>query len=239
MQVQSVPTRALLICRDVHSIESLCHCTQQLSIQTEICADIASAVRKLCHSKFEAIIVDLSSDPGALELITKLHAMTSHKKAVIFAISGGAEQTAAAFHAGATFALDKSLAPATVLRTLRAAYPMLVAERRRYFRYPLDLPVFLKKDAGPESKARTVNLSEAGMGILSPETLSSGDHIHLRICLPNTANDLALDAEVCWTNAEGQAGVAFERVSSSAKECLQNWLSARFEECTPPLVEKS
>lgn len=239
MQVQSVATRALLICRDVQVIESLCHCTQQLSIQTEICADIPSAVRKLCHAKFEAIIIDLSSDAGGLELISKLHAMTSHKKAVIFAISDGAEQTAKAFHAGATFALDKPLAPITVLRTLRAAYPMLVAERRRYFRYPLDHTVFLKKPAGLEFKARTVNLSEAGMGILSPETLSSGDHIQLRICLPNTSDYLALDAEVCWTNAEGQAGVAFERMSNSIKESLQNWLSARFEECTPPLVEKA
>jgi CheY-like chemotaxis protein len=238
MSVEPVMTRALLVCRDIPAIEILCHCAQQLSIQVEICPNSASATGLLCHSKFESVIVDLASDPAARELITKLHAMTSHKKAVIFAICDGEEQTRDAFKAGAMFSLERHASPMAVLRTLRAAYPMMVAERRRYFRYPMETTVFVKKGSSTEFKACTVNLSEAGMAILSSEPLSSDDHIQLRFCLPSTTDHLSLAAEVCWTNADGRAGLKFERVARAARECLQNWLSARFEECTPPVATK-
>ena len=116
---------------------------------------------------------------------------------------------------------------------------MLVTERRRYFRYPLDMTVFVKKETSPEFKARSVNLSQAGMAIVSPEPLTSGDHIQIRLSLPNTTDFLTLRANVCWTNSEGQAGVEFQQVVSSVKERLQNWLAARFEECTPPVATKA
>jgi DNA-binding NarL/FixJ family response regulator len=239
MAVDPVATRALLVSRDIQAIETLSHCAQQMAIQVELCPDATSATRELCHNKFEAVIVDLASGPAAFELITKLHAMTSHKKAVVFAVCDVEEQTKAAFQAGATLSFDRPLSPGAVLRTLRAAYPMLVTERRRYFRYPLEMTVFVKKETSPEFKARSVNLSQAGMAILSPEPLTSGDHIQIRLCLPGTTDFLSLRANVCWTNSEGQSGVEFQQVVASVKERLQNWLAARFEECTPPATTKA
>jgi len=239
MAVDQVATRALLVCRDIQAIETVCHCAQQMAIQVELCPDTTSAARELCHNKFEAVIVDLADGPATLELIIKLHRMTSHKKAVIFAICDIEEQRKAAFQAGATFSFDRPLSPGAVLRTPRAAYPMLVTERRRYFRYPLEMTVFVKKETSPEFKARSVNLSQAGMALLSPEPLTSGDHIQIRLCLPSTTDFLTLRANVCWTNSEGQAGVEFQQMVPSVKEHLQNWLAARFEECTPPVATKA
>lgn len=239
MSSEPVMTRALLVCRDIQAIESLCHCAQQIGIQVEVCSDFASATKKLCRSKFEAVIIDLATGPGAFDLITKLHGMTSHKKAVLFAICDGDEQRKAAFQTGATLLLERNLAPVAVLRTFRAAYPMMVAERRRYFRYPIDTAVFVKTEASPEFKARSVNLSEAGMAISSSEPLSSGEHIRVRLCLPSTTDCLTLAAEIRWANADGLAGVEFHRVAPSTKERLQNWLAARFEECAPALDTKT
>jgi CheY-like chemotaxis protein len=238
MSSELVMTRALLVCREPQTIESLCHSAQQIGIHVEICSDSVAAASKVCHSKFEAVIIDLGSGPGALELITKLHGTPSHKKAVLFAICDGEEQRKAAFQTGATLILEKDFSPVAVLRTFRAAYPMMVAERRRYFRYPIETPLFVKKQASPEFRARSVNLSEGGMAISCAEPLSSGDYIQLRICLPGTTEYLTLPAEVRWTDAEGQAGVEFQRVAPAAKERLQDWLVARFEECTPPFATK-
>jgi len=235
VSVEQIVTRALLVCRDTRSVDMLCHCTQQMAIQIDVCPDTASATRKLCRNKFEAIIVDLAIGPDALDLIRRLHGMTSHKKAVIFAMSDTEEQAKAAFQSGATFCLEKSALPRSTLRTLRAAYPMMVGERRRYFRSPLDTTVFLKIGALPEFRARSVNLSESGMAVVSNEPLSSGDRIQLRLCLPDTADFLTLTADVCWTNAEGKAGVEFQQMLPSVKKRLQNWLAARFDECTQPL----
>lgn len=239
MLIDPVSTRALLVCRDIQAIEILCHCAQQMAIQVELCPDATSATKELCHNKFEAVIVDLASGPAVFELITKLHGMTSHKKAVIFAICDTEEQRKAAFQAGATLSFDRPLSPGAVLRTFRAAYPMLVTERRRYFRYPLEMTVFVKKETLPEFKARSINLSQAGMAILSPESLTSGDHIQIRFCLPSTTDFLTFRANVCWTNSEGHAGVEFQQMGPSVKDRLHNWLTARFEECTPPVAAKA
>jgi len=239
VSVEQIVTRALLVCRDTRSVDMLCHCTQQMAIQIEVCPDAASATRKLCRNKFEAIVVDLAIGPDALDLIRKLHGMTSHRRAVIFAISDTEEQAKAAFQSGATFLLEKDSLPLTTLRTLRAAYPMMVAERRRYFRFPLDMMVFIRIGALPEFRARSVNLSESGMAVVSNEPLSSGDRIQLRLCLPDAADFLTLTADVCWTNAEGRAGVKFQQVLPSVRERLQNWLAARFDECTQPLAPKA
>jgi len=232
MSSAGIKTRALLVSRDIQAIESLCHCAQEIGTQVEICADSMSATRKLCHAKFEAVILDLAVGPSAVELISKVQGMTSHKKAVVFAICEGEEQRKAAFQNGATLILEKS-SPRAMLRTFRAAYPMMLAERRRYFRYPIEIAVFVRRGPSSEVKARTINLSEAGMAITSPEPLSPSEHIELRFCLPGTTDSLAFPAQVCWTNSEGQAGVQFQTVADSAKQQLQNWLAARFEECTP------
>lgn len=238
MSSEPVMTRALLVSHDIQAIATLCHCAQQLAIQVEISTDSLSATRKLCHSKFEAVILDLTSGPATLELITKLHGMTSHKKAVVFAICEGEEQRKAAFQTGATLILEKTLSPGAMLRTFRAAYPMLVAERRRYFRYPVETAVLIKKGGSSELKARTINVSEAGMAIYPAEPLNSGEQIQLRLCLPGTTDYLTLAAQVCWTNSQGQVGLQFQRVTDSVKQQLQNWLAARFEECTPSLAAK-
>jgi DNA-binding response OmpR family regulator len=238
MSSEPIKTRALLVSRDIQAIEAVCHCAQQMGTQVEICADSVSATRKLCHSKYEAVILDLAGGPSVLELIPKLHGMTSHKKAVVFAICEREQQRKAAFQNGATLILEKSSSPRAMLRTFRAAYPMMLAERRRYFRYPVETAVFVKRGASGEVKGRTINVSEAGMAITSAESLNSGEQIELRLCLPGTTDYLTLPAQVCWTNSEGQAGVQFQAVADSTKQQLHNWLAARFEECTSALATK-
>jgi len=238
MAIEPITTRALLVCRDIQTVEMLCHCAQQMAIQVEVCPNTPSAARKLCHNKFEAIIADLAIGSDVLDFITKLHGMTSHKKAVVFSVSTTEAQAKAAFQAGATFSLERYALPMTILRTLRAAYPMMVAERRRYFRYPLETSVFIRNGTSPEFKARAVNLSEAGMAIISNEPLSSGDRLQMRLYLPDTSDLLTLTAEVCWANPEGQAGVQFQQLLPSVKERLRNWLAVRFDECTQPLPAK-
>jgi CheY-like chemotaxis protein len=230
-----VETRALLVSRDDQAIETLCHCAQQIGAHVEICPDAKSAIRKLCRSKFEAVILDLAGDPPALQLITKMHGMTSYTKAVVFAICDGAEQRKAAFENGATLILDKGSPPGAVLRTFRAAYPMMVAERRRCFRYPVEAAIFITRPGSRPVQAKTINVSEAGMAVCCPEALKSGEQVELRLRVPGTTEDLTLSAQVCWANSEGLAGVKFLSLLNSAAQQLQNWLSARFEECTPPL----
>ena len=145
---KATTVRVLLLSSDIEIIDTLCHFMEQMAIHVEVCSDFNSAARKLCHAKFEGLLVDFKNPADALEFIKKPREMTSHKGAVVLAILNSSNEMPAAFRAGASFALVKPLIPTILTRTLRASYPLMVRERRRYYRCPLQVGVNIRAVPG-------------------------------------------------------------------------------------------
>jgi CheY-like chemotaxis protein len=223
----------LLVSGDIQTIDTLCHFMEQMAIHLEVCSDIGLATRKLCHGKYEAVVVDFKDPAEALELIKKARGMTSHKGAVVLAILNSSNEMPDAFRAGANFALARPLLATILKRTLSAAYPLMVRERRRYFRYPLQIPVHLSSSSHPEFVATSVNVSESGMALTSPVPLHVGETVNLKLTLPGTEKAATMRGEVCWTDNEGRAGLVFVQVPAIVVEWLQSWIADRLEECLP------
>src|ERR1700739_3287271 len=162
--------------------------------------------------------------------------MTSHKRAVIFAISNGDGNSQSAFRAGATFALERPLSTRAMFRTLKASYPMMARERRRCFRCPLQIACYLKRSSAPEIAANAVNISEGGMAFDSPEGLQIGEKIQIKLCHPGTTDSLTMTADVGWTNPQVRTGVQFQSLAPEVDGPLQAWLSERMREYTPDLA---
>jgi hypothetical protein len=200
-----------------------------MAIHVESCCDAASAMRKLCHGKFEGVIVDLDSD-GALELPKKIQTLTSNKSALSFAISGHGHAQADAFRCGVNFVLERPLVPGNVFRVLKASYPMMVRERRRYFRCPLQVSVYVTRREEAEFMVTSLNLSEAGICLNSPTPMQVGDRLRLRLCLPGDSEFLDLTGEVCWSEAMGRVGIQFSGLADRVAQSLRTWLSDRLEE---------
>ncbi len=83
---ESAPVRILLASRNIETIEFLCQQTGLLSMHVETACDVASAMRKLCHSKFEGLIVDFEFGDGGVRLLGNLPGLTSNRRAIAFAI---------------------------------------------------------------------------------------------------------------------------------------------------------
>jgi DNA-binding response OmpR family regulator len=225
--------RVLLVSDDIQVIETLCHAMEQAAMHADVCSDIDSATRKLCHSKFEAMIVDLKDEAQALELTKKPRDMTSHKALLILAVLNDSHQMPSAFRAGASFALVKPFTQSMLMHTLKAAYPLMVRERRRSYRCPMQIPVRVSSNTRSDFTANSINISEGGMALTASAILHVGERIILKFTLPETETIARVNGEVCWTDDAGRVGLEFVQVPATVSEQLQSWLAARLEECLP------
>ena len=232
MSRESAPVRVLLVSRNIRTIEFLCQHTQQLSMHVETSCDVASAMRKLCHVKFEGVMIDFELGKEALDLLGSLRGLTSNHRAVSSAIVDS-DADARAAQAHANFVLRCPLSTPDVVRTLRAAYPMMFRERRRDYRYPIAVKTFIKADSNSEFSGIAINISETGVAINSPAPLRVGATVHLRMDLPAMQDSLSVKGEVCWANPDGRTGVHFSDLPGSTAERLQCWLTERMSELIP------
>jgi CheY-like chemotaxis protein len=180
----NIGVRVLLVSGDIQTIDTLCEYMGKIAMHVEVCSDFAAATRKLCHSKFEAVLVDFKDRAAALDLLKKSRQMTSHKSAVVLAILNSNDEMPSAFRAGASFVLVKPISPTVLLRTLKVSYPLMVHERRRSFRCPVQIPVYVAIRSEPEFLATSVNISEVGIALTNATSLQVGDRVVLRLTLP-------------------------------------------------------
>jgi CheY-like chemotaxis protein len=233
VRAKVISVRVLLVSGDIRTIDTLCDCMEQMAMHVEVCSDMDSAIRRLCHGKFEAVVVDFKDPAENLELIKQTREMTSHKGAVVLAILNSSNEMPDAFRAGANFALVRPLIPAILVRTLKAAYPLMVLERRRYCRCPVQNPIHLSSISRPEFMATSINVSEGGMAFSSSIQLQVGETINLKITLPGTERPATISGEVCWTDNAGRMGLEFIRLPAPAAESLKSWIADRLEEWQP------
>jgi c-di-GMP-binding flagellar brake protein YcgR len=148
----------------------------------------------------------------------------------VLAILNSNDEMPDAFRAGASFVLVKPLSSQVLMRTLRVSYPLMVHERRRSFRCPLQIPVYVAVGSGPELTATSANISELGIALTKVPGLKAKDKVVLLLTLPGTDVTTKINAEVCWRNDTGSAGMEFVNVSMAVKEQLASWLADKLEQ---------
>jgi CheY-like chemotaxis protein len=227
---KSLGVRALLVSADIQTIDLLCYYMGKLTMHVDVCSDFTSATRKLCHAKYEAIVLDFRETAAALELLKKSRVMTSHKAAVVIAILNANDEMPSAFRAGASFVLVKPIPPTVLVRTLKVSYPLMVNERRRYFRCPVRIQVQVSGGSRADFMATTMNISELGIALTHSPALQVGDRVVLQLTLQGPPVSAKISAEVCWRDNEGNAGLEFVQVHAGVKEQLKSWLGTRLEE---------
>ena len=156
--------------------------------------------------------------------------MTSYKSAVAIALLKNSDEMPSAFRAGASFVLVRPLSPTVLMRTLKASYPLMVRERRRSFRCPLQIPIYVSAGSRPEFMATSANISEGGIALTTPAGLQVGERVVLRFALPGLEDTAQISAEVCWNDNAGRVGMEFAQVPGPVKEQLVAWLADRLGE---------
>jgi CheY-like chemotaxis protein len=229
----------LVVSEDELAIGQLAGIMEEFALSVELCGDVSTAMDRLKGRKFEAIVVDFSQKHNGIAVLEQLRASPSNRTAVAFALTGGTRETAQALRSGASFALEKPLTHESVSHMLRAAYGLIVRERRRYFRFPIVVLATLSRKNLPVVYAETVNMSERGMALKASTPLSPGTEGTADFTLPGPPLPITAESRVCWNDDKGLAGLAFLFLPSAMASDLQAWLAARLEEQLPrPVTQK-
>ncbi len=228
MSSKLLTVRILLISRDLSLITDFCNVAQPMRIFCEICSDGQSALKRICRSKFEGILIDYKVQADAARILTAIHNSTSHRRAITFGVIEPSQRHEA-FRSGLHFVLSRPLEISRVVRTLRAALPLLLQERRRYFRAPTAVSVLVRSDGCDRVHATSVNISEEGMSLEGDTLPKVGAKASVEFQLPGMTGPIVLNAEVCWTK-DKLAGMQFQRVPAKIQEELRSWLEMRLEE---------
>jgi PilZ domain len=229
---------ALLVSADPVTIQQFSHALQEFSISPDVCQEVPASIRLLNRRKFDAVIVDLQL--GAAQsraILDEVGLSPSNRTAVTFAISGSDEGATAAFRKRSGFVFERPLSPQSIRSTLKPAYGLILRERRRYFRYPVAIPITILRQSMPEVRCYSVNISEGGMAVSTFVPLSAGEDVRVQFTLPDHKGPFLAEAKICWWKT-GYLGVRFVSVSPERKSALQDWLSRKLEEMLPELVAR-
>jgi ActR/RegA family two-component response regulator len=228
--------RVLLVSNDPATLQLLTESMGQLALDPQICVEGPAALDLLNSQKFEAVVVDLLLGELAQSILETVRASRSNRTVVLFTVSGSVEGSAVAFKAGSSFVLERPLSAASINRTLKAAYGLIVRERRRYFRCPI---VSAASIQGPDLKnfpCETINVSEGGMAVSMLAPLQAGLQVKVRFELPDRAFKFDVQSYVCWSDGKGKMGLQFVSPWEEGKSELQEWLSQKLEESLPESV---
>jgi hypothetical protein len=231
----AVAGTALLLCKDAPTRRLVLESLQPLAILPEICEEGFIAGTLLDKQKFEAVIVDLLLGDDALMVLRELRFSRANRTAVTFAITTGNEAQTSA-NPDSTFMLQRPLSAAAINQTLRAAFGMVVRERRRYFRCPVAIPAFVRARQPEDLLCQTVNISEGGIAVNAPATLDSDCSALVRFSLPGRTSQLFAETKVVWCGHGGLVGLEFQSLATPQKSELQEWLARKLDETLPENV---
>ena len=144
---------------------------------------------------------------------------------MVFACVTSSSEVTLALSAGANFVVHHPFTAEKIGQLFQAAAPLMAAEKRRYFRYPLVATVDLKID-NKNVRATMSNLSEGGMAIWYLELQQLGASVGFSFELP-FAGTIRGRGEVTWANTEGLIGVKFHSLAEGAYQHLKSWLDRR------------
>jgi DNA-binding response OmpR family regulator len=227
---------ALLVSDDSLHIHQLSRALGEMSIRPDICREATEALRLLHTRKFDAIIVDSDLGTQSASVLEEVHSTASNRTAVTFAI--GSDDMDSSMRKLSSFVFDGPISSESVRRTLRAAYGLVLRERRRYFRCPTCIPVLILKRPAYEVRCHSINISEGGLALNTSVSLKPGEHVQLRFALPGRQDPWTMEGMVCWGKVE-TIGVRFASISPERKTDLQEWLARKLEEQIPDAVAET
>jgi len=229
VSLQRVPVRVLLVSRENAIVEALRRAMEQASMIVELCVDRTAAANKLERLQCEAIVLDFRDKESSRDLLAVIRATKFHRRMIAMAILDSDNDVEEAFRAGANFVFERPLFPGIVARTLRAAYPLMLQERRSHFRCPIQLKVTITSESLPEFLAAGVNISEGGICVQTDVALRPGTKIRLLLTLPWMSAPIGLSGEVRWHDGGRYVGIQFLHLPPAVLRDLQQWLAVNLQ----------
>jgi DNA-binding response OmpR family regulator len=217
----------LLVSNDPEVARVLQPTLEELSIKLHVCQAAEKGEEILAAEKFDAVIVDCDDLVDGAKVLQSVRAHSSNKSSVTCAILNGRTTATQSFEMGTNFVLQKPIHPVNAMRCFSAAVGLMVRERRRYYRVPIDMPATISFVTGKKLKANATNISEGGMALGSLKRLDDEEISGVQFTLPGTSNSVETKAELAWADASGRAGIRFTTMPALSRDHLERWLTVQ------------
>jgi DNA-binding response OmpR family regulator len=215
---------ALLVSTDDQAAELLGRVLPPFGIAMDRCSDLETTRTRIQQQKFAALIVDFDNPEGAEDVLQRAKKLGTEPLSI--ALVADAARVRDILTGGAHFVLYKPLSEEAAKAGLRPAAALLSRERRRAFRVPVQAPVEITLPDSRKVDGILLDLSEAGMEMLTAEPLERGALLAFRFQLPDRVLEIEAHGEVAWANANGQTGIRFLDLAAASSAKLKGWLQA-------------
>jgi CheY-like chemotaxis protein len=216
--------QALLVSTDDQAAEVLGRVLPPFGIAMDRCSNPETTKTRIQQQKFAAIIVDFDDPEGAEEVLRQAKGLGTEPLSI--ALVADLARVRDILTGGAHFVLYKPLSEEAAKAGLRPAAALLSRERRRAFRVPVQAPLEITLPDNRKVDGILLDLSEAGMEVLTAEPLDRGAMLAFHFKLPDRALEIEARGEVAWANPNGQTGVRFLDLSQTSTAELKTWLQA-------------
>lgn len=224
MQLES-----LLLTRDDQVIKVLRRVLGDLGIEVEVCTGADRAQEQVAHRKFDAIIIDCDDVHGAPDVLQAIRKSPSNKTSTAFALINGVTSLRDAFAMGANLALEKPLSLDRARHSFRAAHGLMMIERRRYYRFPIEMPVTLRVEHS-EMAGTAQNLSEGGMALHFKSSVPVSKMIlTVHFTLPGFHSPIEATCLIAWADGRGHVGLRFDKVPYTGREQMEKWFRQQMD----------
>src|SRR5947199_6835154 len=132
----------LVISGDIAAYKTMSAAIQRMNGAISYTSIAPNARTYIDRRKIDGIFLDMSLE-GAADLIRIIRQGNSNRYTVIFACLTSKDDPATLLSFGANFVLNKPLSHDAVVRTLDTATQMIQAERKRYLRHQVTVPVVI------------------------------------------------------------------------------------------------
>ncbi len=191
------------------------------------------ALRQFQRHRFEAVIVDCAEASVSAQLVRHLRELPAGRYMTVIAFVDGHGVTPRILAEGATFVISRGCSSMLAARCLRVAARLMLGERRRYFRYPVQMPVMLSFPTGQELRCTSMDLSKGGLAVRAPVKIEPGQKVQVTFTFPGTKHIFEATGEVVWSDFSFMAGLRFAKVEDVHRNQLEEWLANRKEEMEP------
>lgn len=229
--------QAVLVGSDPAVVNSIVPCLKELGIAPSVYTRTDSALHTLTQQKVDAFFVDREIDPE-LSVLKRMRTSPSSSGAVAFAIVPERKSVTEA-SAVADFVMDKPLAPLSINLAVRAAYGIMLKERKRYFRRAVQIPVQVTDSMYRKFLGQTINISKTGIALECVAPVAVRDTVQLEFKLPDSSDKLNCKAQIIWTAEQGKTGLAFRDMKAVDRDHLAGWVEEEFHRLWQMPVIKS
>jgi CheY-like chemotaxis protein len=209
----------LLVTNDREVVNAVRPAIERLGIAVQLRAEPMSAGEVCNRRRFDGLILDLDVGPDSIALLKHIRqGRANHLSSVLAVTSAGNHKELLSM--GANFALPKPLSADRFDQYLRIALNAMVREHRRYFRFPVQLPVSIASDGGSYD-ARIVNVSEGGLSVRGrPATAVGNVKLFFEVC----GGPVQACGQIVWADGFGAMGIQFTHVLPDSAHRLRQWL---------------